>query len=537
MKTDNATLLRRYLAKKDDRTTVEDLWNYIERFVVPFRGDFYRDLKQEADVAWRKRQIYDSTAIQACQALSASLHSNLTNPVLRWFDLRFRSDTLARSNAVKRWTEEAAQIAFLELQESNFNLEASELYLDLTSFGTGAIIEDVSDTDKLDFGSIPVRELYFEEDARGQALVLYRRFGWTWVQMVDKFGEENVPKEVKEKAEGPLGAKEKSDVIYCIYPRKGKENNTKAADVKERPIGAKYILEKTKETLGEEGGFYEMPAFITRWRKTTGSQWGHSPAAVCLADVMTLNEWRETMLEAAAKSVDPANLTTERGLIGDLDLNRGGLTTVRDLDALKPYESNAKMDWAVMQMEILQKSIKEAFFADQLELKESPAMTATEVNVRYELMQRLLGPTLGRITNDFLDPLVSRTINILQRTGRLPEIPQEVIDAEGEFDIEYTGPMARSQRRDSAMAIQEWAAVIAQMSEIYPSLKHLPDVEIMGRELATVMGVPPRVINDEKTFAKAVKDEQKKMEQAQTMEMVEQGSKALKNAAGAMPTQ
>ena len=35
-------------------------------------------------------------------------------------------------------------------------------------------------------------------------------------------------------------------------------------------------------------------------------------------------------------------------------------------------------------------SVRRIFFSDQLELNEGPQMTATEVQVRYELMQRLL---------------------------------------------------------------------------------------------------------------------------------------------------
>ncbi len=33
--------------------------------LIIFRGEFYRDLSSEMEVNWRKRHIYDSTAIQA----------------------------------------------------------------------------------------------------------------------------------------------------------------------------------------------------------------------------------------------------------------------------------------------------------------------------------------------------------------------------------------------------------------------------------------------------------------------------------------
>ena len=149
---------------------------------------------------------------------------------------------------------------------------------------------------------------------------------------------------------------------------------------------------------------------------------GNSPAMIALPDIMTLNQLVELIIRSSEKVVDPATLVTERGLISDLDLTPGGMTVVRDIEgSVKPYESRARFDVSELQREKLKDSVNRAFYVDQLQLKDSPAMTATEVQVRYELMQRLLGPTLGRLMSDFLDPLLSRTFSIMYRNGALPE--------------------------------------------------------------------------------------------------------------------
>ena len=86
--------------------------------------------------------------------------------------------------------------------------------------------------------------------------------------------------------------------------------------------------------------------------------------------------------------------------------------------------------------------------ADQLELNEGPQMTATEVQVRYELMQRLLGPTLGRLQSEFLNPIVERAFYSMLRGNALPPMPEVLQQIGGDLDIEYVGPLARSQKMD-----------------------------------------------------------------------------------------
>ena len=96
-------------------------------------------------------------------------------------------------------------------------------------------------------------------------------------------------------------------------------------------------------------------------------------------------------------------------------------------------------------------SVRRIFFSDQLELNEGPQMTATEVQVRYELMQRLLGPTLGRLQSEFLNPIVERAFYSMLRGNALPQMP-ECCNARFDLDIEYVGPLARSQKMDEVTA-------------------------------------------------------------------------------------
>ena len=60
-------LRQRYQALVSARSTAEGVWDEIEKYVLPYRGEFFKKDIGETDVQWRKRWIYDSVPVEACQ--------------------------------------------------------------------------------------------------------------------------------------------------------------------------------------------------------------------------------------------------------------------------------------------------------------------------------------------------------------------------------------------------------------------------------------------------------------------------------------
>lgn len=524
-------IIRRYDQLVSNRKTLDDTYQAIEKFVVPFRGEFFKPMSSELEVEWRRRQIYDSTAPNAANLLASQIHGDLTSPSLRWFSLTFRQKELRDNTEAMTWLEECEEVVWQALMESDFNTEGAEVYLDLVSFGTATITEEpVSDTEwkGLNFSAVPVRESYFELDAEGNVLRLYRLMQYTVLQMIDKFGRENIPDDI---LNGDDNVDQKHDIVFCIYEREDmKDADTSKVMVPElRPVGFQYVMYNSKENIGDEGGYYEMPAFITRWQKASGSRHGYSPAMIALSDILQLNEVVAQTSEARAKAIDPATLTTENGLISDLDLSAGGLTIVSSLDEIRTMESSARFDQADAEIDRLQRSINQIFFVDKLQLKDSPAMTATEVQVRYERMQRLMGPTLGRIQADFLDPLIRRTFMILIRAGQMPEMPEVVADAD--LDIEYIGPLPRAQKSEQAQSIEMWLGTIAQLGELFPSMLDVPNPDEIAKKLAELRGVPFSLLNDEEDIAKMREEKQARQQAQEQLMAMQEGGKGMQEMA------
>jgi hypothetical protein len=487
---------------KSERHNLNTEWESIGRLVAPGRGRMWETHDEENSIDRVFNEKYDSTAVVAAQSLAAALHSGLTSPATVWFGLRFKQEELNDSTEASAWLQACQERIFYALQESNFNLEVNEMYLDLTSFGTSPIFHEY-DPKKVSFNfkaAFP-REVYFEEDFDNKLIGIYRLRQYTTQQIAQKFPT-NCPKDIKEQAESPGQAHLKYTVIQavCYEPDNALEDTSTLLPPEKRPYQERFILEKDATELTEGyTSYYEMPAYVVRWGRMTGSKYGFSPALNALPDIRTLNRLVSQILDAAAKVIDPPIMTTHRGIIGDIDLTPGGETVVRDPEAMRPFESGARFDVSQLQKGDLISSIRRAFYVEQLELPMNDRMTATEVQVRYEQMQRLLGPALFRLQTDFLDPLISRSFNILYREKQLPEMPPSVQQAAGEFEVEYLGPLARSQKMGAVDAFQQLMGVIANIAPVNPDVVHTVKWEDAIRDIALRMGVPAKLLksNDE----------------------------------------
>ena len=520
---DGLAIRQRYDELVSLRQVLDDTYERIEKYVVPYRGNFFKPEDSESEVEWRRRGIYDSTAPIAADLLASSIHSNLTSPMIPWFQLQFRDNALNESDAAKEWLESVQDQIWQTLKESDFNMEIAETYLDLVSYGTAVLFqEELSDKDweGLTFTAIPVRDIYFERGSDDHVLRVYRRLKYTYLQLQDKFPDHDFGDSMADNVD------EKHDVVFCVYKRDEVTAVNRKMAPNARPWGWKYILHRDSSVL-DEGGYYQMPAHVVRWKKVSGSRWGHSPAFVALSDIMQLNATVAMSSEARAKEVDPPMKTTERGVIGDLELTPGGLTVTTEMDQvdrlLPPH------NWLVADAEIerLQVSIRSTFYVDKLELKESPAMTATEVLARLDKQQRQFAPTLGRLEADLLDPLIEWTFDSLVRNG-LIEVPEEL--AEASLDIEYTGPIPRSMKNEEAQGTSMWVSELANLDAMAPGLNMLDivDTDKLARGLGYARGVPATYMRDAEEVAGLRQERMEAQQMAQQMQMLEQAGAAMK---------
>lgn len=529
--TDIKALKKRCDSLDTDSNVVRGVQNELEKYVVPYRGRMFQKDSGEGSVEWDKYDHYDDTAVTAASILAASIHGAVL-PNLQWFGMRFKESELQDNNDLSDWLDDSAKRVYEAIDSSNFALEADELIIDMTGFGHGFMVREAGGTDeaKLGFSMVPLKEALFQEGDKGIPQYFFRKLSWAAAKIVAKFGYDNVPKKVQETYDNATSTDTKLDLVFAVFPRKDKEDADVALPLAplERPWGHVYFMHEDGAIVGEEGGYYEMPVYSVPWRKVSGSQWGHGPGHTCLGDIKQLNQHRLMRTRAVEKAIDPANITTERGLMSNLDLGPRGLTVLRDIDALKPYEGRANFSVSTEEIMMYRSSIQQAFMIDRLELKDSPAMTATEAQIRYELMNRLLGPTMGRIKVDWLNRVVEDVFKTEMRAGRLKEMPEALNDVDFEIVIEFIGALATAQKAQQANDIIQWATEVGNLSQLYPDMKFVVNDDELGRVLARLRNLPEKVVNGKDEAAKQKKAAAKVEAQRQLLEEAQMEGAAMK---------
>jgi hypothetical protein len=440
-------------------------------------------------------RLFDSTAVHSNEILASSMAGSLTNQGMKWFSLKTRDESLNSVHPIQMWLQDCTHRMHRAIQQSNFASEILEVYLDLGALGTGALLMEEKAPDMgrfagLQFRACNIGEYLIDEDTEGFVDTVFRTIPMTARQIVDKWptASDATKREAEQRPDTMM------TILHAVYPRVGQPLGLSS---KTFPWASMYIEIKDKNLL-DEGGFHENPYAVPRWTKVSYEKYGRGPGNTALPDIKVLNKVKELSLKTWGKVLDPPMAIQHDGIVGSLRLTPGGINYTRGLprEVMEQMRIDARFDISQIKEDELRASIRNMFWSNQLELQQGPQMTAQEVMVRYEMMQKLLGPTLGRLEAELLNPVVKRTFGILMRAGQFLQPPMELdqyIGEGGVLDVEYESPIARAQRSD-ATAIQSVFEFMAPMMEMRPDILDNFDMDQVTLVLADVRGVPTKVL-------------------------------------------
>jgi hypothetical protein len=240
---DPVEIVRRVDLLKAARSTIEVIWNDVERYIMPLRlGDMYLRPVAETAIRLVRDDVYDSTAIFAAQRMANEMHGTITNPAVKWRARKFRTPALNDDKAASQWLTDADSREWDELYDSNFDAELSSAYQDLVGPGNAFMsveAENDSPTDwqGFNFTSIPLKESFFERDRRGDLYRFYRWMYWRATEIKSKWPDIKLPERV-EKELGEGGNPDfRFEVIYAVYIREDKRKNGRSARAHRAPGG------------------------------------------------------------------------------------------------------------------------------------------------------------------------------------------------------------------------------------------------------------------------------------------------------------
>ena len=167
-------------------------------------------------------------------------------------------------------------------------------------------------------------------------------------------------------------------------------------------------------------------------------------------------------------------------------------------------------------------------------ITDRPEMTATEVVERSQEKLIMLGPVTERQIPDVLEPMLTRTFNIMQRFGMIPPPPAEL--AEQPIKIDYISLLAQAQKMIGLQGLRSYV----EMATAVETLKAgSPDGAVKSNsgfildEYASGLALAPQVTRPDEQAGQIRQMQQRMAQMAQEMEVLKQSSEAAKNFAQA----
>lgn len=515
--------LREFSTLQGGRSIFAGQWEEVAELVLPTsRNTFYYGSYNAPGQKKTERQV-DSNAAVALSRFAAILDSLLTPRNSFWHMLSVDNEDLKKIRAVRLWFEQVTNILFKERYKptANFSSQNLNTYTSLGAFGNGSVWVDKLRTQEggtgLRYKSLPLGEMYLRENFQGQIDGFCRPFRLTRHQAIQQFGEENLP-------DGILSATDQGslfDFLHRVCPREGYDPERR--DNKQMPWASYYICLSGGKCLVSEGGFRTFPAPTTRYDQYPGEIYGRGPAMQVLPAIKTLNAEKHDFLVQGHRAVAPTFLTTDDGLV-DFSfrpgaLNKGGMSA--DGKPLVNVLPTGNIQVSLEMMNEEKALINDAFLVSLFQiLTEKPDMTATQVIELANEKGILLAPTIGRQQSEYLGPLIERELDVLMDIGRLPPMPRELIEAQGEYHVVYTSPLAKAMKYQEVAGFGRTMEMITSIVQVTqdPSPLDNFDFDVISREVSDIQAVPESWMADPKVVQAKREQRQKAMEQQQQIQ-------------------
>lgn len=498
---ERAEIIIRDVAKlSSQRSNFEGQWNEIAQRVIPNHSDsFFSNGSGRTQGDKRTQQMFDTTAGSALNKFAAILDSLLTPRNQTWHRLKASNPNVNKDRQAKLYFEEAARVLFKYryAPKANFSSQNQHNYKSLGAYGTGCMfVDELSGPDPgIRYKNIHIGEVYILENHQGLVDKVYRKFPLSARQALQEFGPAT-PQRVLEVLK--TDPEKQFWFIHAVIPNT--DRDPFRLDYRGMEYWSLTVSVEGQELLREKG-FSVFPYAISRYEQAPGEVWGRSPAMDVLPTVKTLNEMKKTVLTQGHRAVNPVFLTHDDGVLGAFNMlpgavNPGGVSSEgRPLVHTLPV---GRIDIGKDLMDDERAAINDAFLVNLFQiLMETPQMTATEVMERTREKGILLAPTIGRQQSEYLGPLIERELDILSRLGLLPPMPQILLEAKGEYMIEYDSPLSKAQRAEEASGLMRTIESVLQIVNVTQNPEPLDyfNWDEIVPDMASIQSVPEKWIN------------------------------------------
>ena len=523
----------RFSALKEYRTRLEPEWKEIRAFLAPDTGCFDNPVTNKKS---NKDPYYtlniNTLPMYYINNLSTAMVSNLTPSRLKWFRLSVEDETrdesiwlLNATNKLYRMYESAG------LYENLYgSFKEAILY--------GGNILGVQRDSKTGFRFIPMTagEYWTVEGEEGVINSCYRNFALSNIQLLEKFGRENLPDSIINALDRD-NTEELHTVVHCVEPNPNYLPQFK--NYNNKPYLSVYYLEDdNSDRFLDYRTTSFFPFMCARWERVENSPYGVGLGRQILGDVKSLQAYERDLAKANKKMIDPPLRASTQLKNAIKDASANGITYTDDPNGVLPlYNVNYATREALenitrITQRIYQLTYNDLFYAL---LNKDKSMSATEAQGIQQEKMTMLGSVVERLQTEFLKNLVETTFAIAYQDGWLGKPPESLIGKN--MRVEYTSLLAMSQDINDLSLVERYLRFVSSIAGINPIAARKPDVLAMCDFYAKRLGVDQSlnltndVVEEQETQAQMAMAEERQA-QIQQQNLIAQ-AKAAKDMAQA----
>nr|DAO02387.1 MAG TPA: head to tail connecting protein [Caudoviricetes sp.] len=480
----------------------------------------------------KSKRIIDSITLTAVRNFASGMQSGATSAATRWFKFQMKKKELNDIHSVKIWCNQQEELIRRILAVSNFYQSMLGIYKHLSVYSFGALSMESDYQTVVNFKLLPIGSYRYSKDHRGNIDTVCRTFKESAKNIVEKFGYDNCPDNVKGAYDG------NNDTLFtlCYFVEPNKEYNPKSPLARNKKyISATFVVGQDK--FLKLSGFDRFPFAIFEADVNGEDIYpSNCPGIEALPDAKQLMVQVKEYAKGLKKLVSPlykgpASLVKEKGItdapgqvIAETDDGRG-ISTVYEVppDVLKLKQNNDE----------LKQTIKEHFYNDLFAVILNTAergRTATEVNEIKEEKMVLLSPLLDQVhkgLRSILDWIFFETVE----TGIMAEPPEE-IQAE-EMETEFVSALALAQKVKNISGIERFTTFVTNLSQACdPTLVKKINADMVVDKYVEIANVNPELVVPTDEVNKYREQLQQQQQQAQQMQQVKEGTEMIKNMGG-----
>ena len=482
-------------------------WSQIARYELPYRYHAFITANTFDRGLRRDNLIIDETATLCGKVLAAGLKSGLTNPDSPWVHLGPSIPGANIDRDMQIWYDDTADALQYLQTHSNFYESLDDAYEDLVFFGNGVTIDYEDAQNGLYCANYCAGEYFIGNGYDFGDEVLYAKFRMTAGQIVERFGIEKCPEEIR-RAWAQKGSALQGEfvVAHAIEP------NFAVRGEHDEGVGVVpggftwretfWLWGKANNAPLSMAGFHEKPFSVMRWNQVSNDPYARGPGTDALGAAIQIQV--ETRAEAEAmEKVNRPPMTGPPELQNQpLATRPDGITYVNTATgnaAFRPaYEIKPDLPAIRANIAGVQERVGRIFYnqlfraIEMLRTQVHGNVTATEIDALKAEQLQQLGPVIGRVLGT-IRVRVRRQLKILSRLGWIKPLPPGFRQAG--LKIEFISMLTEARRAASTTAITRLYAFGEQIApQVGPQVLMNADHDEAFREMGMLLGVPPRIL-------------------------------------------